>query len=72
MSKSLKFTNLEEAGVVFPELPWQHDADNNVLIFNKKTEEWVPILPGQHIVSIADRYEVHDEPPANAHPAVSE
>lgn len=70
MAKSLEFNNIEQAGAVFPELPWQQDVDGNVSIFNKKTGLWHPVLPGQHIVAISDRYEVHDVPPKNAHPAV--
>lgn len=72
MSKSLKFTNLDEATAVFHDLPWQAGADGAVSVYNKKTNEYVPVEPGQHIVAIADRYEVHDDAPANAHPAVEE
>ena len=68
MSKSLKFTTLDAAAGKFEDLPWQANDVGDVWIYNSKTDEWVPVAEVQYIISIADRYEVRDEPPANAHP----
>jgi hypothetical protein len=62
MAKSVKFTTVEDLVAVFSEVQWQHDAENNVLIFDEKANAWVPVVPGQFVVNIAKRYEVRDEP----------
>lgn len=69
MAEAHKFSTLDKALAVFPELSWAQDADGNVYVDNSKTGERVPVSEGQHIVKIADRYEVHDDAPANAHEA---
>lgn len=68
MSKSYEFKNLGEATEVFPDLPWQADAGGASFVYDEKQEQYVPVSEGQYIVSIGDRYEVHDEEPAKAHP----
>ena len=65
MAQAHKFTDLEAAKEVFPELPWAFDGETT-FVDNSKTGERVPVSEGQYIVKIADRYEVHDEAPANA------
>lgn len=66
MAESHKFSNLGKALEVFPELTWAQDGDGNTYVDNSKTGERVPVKKGQYVVKIADRYEVHDEEPANA------
>lgn len=68
MAEAHKFKSLEEATAVFPDLPWRASADT-VWIYDAKQEQDVEVTKGQYIVSIADRYEVHDEEPAKAKPA---
>jgi hypothetical protein len=62
MAKSVEFTTVEDLVAAFSEVQWQHDTENNVLIFDEKANVWVPVAPGQHVYNIAKRYEVHDEP----------
>jgi hypothetical protein len=62
MAKSVEFTTVEELVNTFSEVQWQHDPENNVLIFDEKANAWVPVVPGQFVVNIAKRYEVRDEP----------
>lgn len=66
MSEAHKFSTLAKALEVFPELTWAQDGDGNTYVDNSKTGERVPVAKGQHIVKIADRYEVHDDAPDNA------
>jgi hypothetical protein len=65
MAEAHKFTTLEKAQEVFPELPWAYDGET-VFVDNSKTGDRVPVSKGQYIVKIADRYEVQDEAPDNA------
>lgn len=62
MSKSLQFTTVEELVTAFSEVQWQHDPENNVIIYDEKADAWVPVVPGQYVVNVAKRYEVRDEP----------
>ena len=66
MAEAHKFNTFEEAMQVFPDLPWVRDESGVLHVENSKTGETVPVSPGQHIVKIADRYEVHDEAPEKA------
>lgn len=66
MAEVHKFSDLGKALEVFPELTWAQDGDGNTYVDNSKTGERVPVAKGQHIVKIADRYEVHDDAPENA------
>ena len=68
MAQSHKFKNLDALVEVFPDVPWRA-SDTEVWVFNSKEEEYVEVSKGQYVVSIADRYEVHDEEPDNAKPA---
>lgn len=68
MSKSYEFKNLAEATEVFPDLPWQANAAGTSFVYDAKQETFVTVSKGQFIVSIGDRYEVHDEEPEKAKP----
>lgn len=62
MAKSVEFTNVEDLVAAFSEVQWQHDAENNVMIYDEKADAWTTVLPGQYVVNVAKRYEVRDEP----------
>jgi hypothetical protein len=66
MAEAHKFSTLNKALEVFPELTWAQDADGGTYVDNSKTGERVPVSKGQYIVKVADRYEVQDEAPDNA------
>jgi hypothetical protein len=66
MAEAHKFSTLDKALEVFPELTWAQDGDGATYVDNSKTGERVPVAKGQYIVKIADRYEVQDEAPDNA------
>lgn len=72
MSEAHKFSTLAKALEVFPELTWAQDGDGNTYIDNSKTGERAPVTKGQHIVKIADRYEVQDDAPEAAKPAAAD
>lgn len=67
MSEALKFTTLDEATAVYPNLPWRRNGDREVFVFDEKKDEYEKVSEGQYIVSIGDRFEVHDKEPAKAH-----
>lgn len=69
MAETHEFSTLEEALKVFPDLPYAQVSGVGVQVENSKTGEFADVAPGQHIVKIADRFEVHDEAPAKAHEA---
>lgn len=66
MSEAHKFSTLDKALEVFPELPWAQDGDGATYVDNSKTGERAPVTKGQYIVKVADRYEVQDEAPDSA------
>lgn len=69
MSTSHKFKDLADLASVYPEIPWQADAGGGTAIYDAKQETYVPVTKGQYVVSIGDRFEVHDEEPEKAKPA---
>jgi hypothetical protein len=62
---------LHEAVQVYPDLPWHQDGNGNASIWDAKQETYVPVVAGQFIVKVADRYEVRDtdELPKTVKPA---
>ena len=70
MAESHKFSTVEKALEVFPDLDIRTNrGSGEVKVFNSKEGNYTKVDKGQYIVSIADRYEVHDEEPEKAKPA---
>jgi hypothetical protein len=74
MAESLQVENVSkatllEASKVFPGLKWRvNRGTGEGTVYDAKKDEWVTLSDGDFIVSIADRFEVHDKEPAKAHP----
>lgn len=70
MAEAHKFTSVDKAVEVFPDIDIRTNrGSGEVSVYNSKEGVYAPVKKGQYIVSIADRYEVHDDAPEEAHKA---
>lgn len=69
MADAHKFTSLQDAVKVFPDLPWQAN-DETTWVFDEKAGEYVTVTKGQFIYKVGERFEVRDveELPKTAKP----
>jgi hypothetical protein len=72
MAEAHKFTgDFGKASEVFPDLPWQASAAGESWVYDEKDDKYVPVVKGQFIYKVGDRYEVRDaeELPKSTKPA---
>ena len=72
MAEAHKFNgSFDEAVQVFPELPWKASGAGDTWVYDSKKDEYVPVIKGQFIYKVGDRYEVRDseELPRTTKPA---
>ena len=70
MADAHKFSDRDKLVETFPGIALRTNLDSGaVKVYDEKADEYVAVEKGQYVVKIADRYEVHDKAPENAHKA---
>lgn len=70
MADAHKFKDADDLREVFPNIKLRTNLDTgDVKVWDEKQGGYFPVEKGQHVVKIADRYEVQDKAPENAHKA---